>query len=329
MSDVFAPDMLPALVTALTIAVLGATLSIFVVLKRLAFIGQGVSHAAFGGVGVAMILGLHGATAAGQVGQLGVVLAFSVGAALAIAALTRSEKGRTDTAIGVVLSASMALGFVLFAINEAGHGHDVQAQTAQVEQDAHAGHDHDHDHAAHDDHGHAAQEPAQDAHAHSDEHHVIEEILFGNLLDADWGKAGAAISGTLLIVATVWALRRKLVFWAFDEPACDAYAVDSRRMTNTLLVLLALAVVISMQVVGVVLAAAVLVLPGAAALNVSSRLRVVLAWSLLVALLGASAGFVLGLGTGWPVGPTIVLVQSAMYLLSLGVKHAAPRLRSA
>lgn len=291
----------PAIIATLAVAILGAALSVFVVLKRLAFIGQGVSHAAFGGVGIALVLGIHAATTAGLLGQMSIVLVFSVGAALLISALSRAQRGRTDTAIGLVLSASMALGFVLFAINESRHAHDELGHVADA--------------------------------AHSDEHHIIEEILFGNILDTNRTKATLAVVCTLVIVSLVWALRRRLIFWAFDEPACDAYAVSSHRMTDTLLVLLAVAVVMAMQVVGVILAAAVFVLPGAAALNLSSNLRAVFAWSLIVAVLGSALGIVLGVALAWPVGPCIVLVQSAFYLftqLARGwrTKSSPGRLRS-
>ena len=301
------------IVAALVVSVMGAVLSVFVVLKRLAFIGQGVSHAAFGGVGIALLLGLHGVTAAGQVGQMAVVVAFSVAAALYIAALTRAQKGRTDTAIGVVLSASMALGFVLFAINESRHEHPEPAMV-QAEHD----HDHDHDHAGHDHGGGGAS-------GHSDEHHVIEEILFGNILETDWPRAGTAVVVAVGLIAAVWWMRRKLIFWAFDEPVCDAFGVNGQRMTNVLLVVLAIAVVMSMQVVGVILAAAVLVLPGAAALNLSSNLRGVFAWSVVVALVGCVVGLWVGLASGYPTGPCIVLAQTGCYLLSRATQSTLVR----
>lgn len=284
------PQYYPIIVAALVISILGAALSVFVVLKRLAFIGQGVSHAAFGGVGIALVLGVHGA-----IGQLGIVVAFSVLAALWIAAISRSQRGRTDTAIGVVLSASMALGFVLFTVAESGHEHDEQ--------------------------GHAHGE-------HADGHHLIEEILFGNILDTSWTNAWVAVAVSAGIGATLWFTRRKLVFWAFDEPVCDAYGVSSRRMTDLFLVLLALTVVMSMQIAGVVLAAAMLVLPGAGALNLSAKLSTVFVYAFLIAIVGAIAGLFAGLEGGYPVGPSIVLAQSVLYLASLLVRVCLVRLRS-
>lgn len=285
-------ELAPIIIAALAIALMGGALSVFVVLKRLAFIGQGISHAAFGGVGIALVLGVHGATTMGAIGQLAIVVAFSILAALWIAALTRAHHGRADTAIGVVLSASMALGFVLFTFAESGHGHD--------------------------EHGHAAAE-------HQDEHHLIEEILFGNILNTDWPKASLAIAVVIAILAVVWYIRRQLIFWAFDEPVVDAYGLNSKRITNTFLIILAVAIVMAMQIAGVVLAAAMLVLPGAGALNLSSKLRSVFVYSVLIAVGGASIGMLIGFQAGYPIGPTIVLTQSVMYLISHIAKIAATR----
>lgn len=294
--SMFAPEQLPALVAATLVALIGAPLSVFVVLKRLAFIGQGVSHAAFGGVGVALVLGVAGATMLSSMMQLLIVLGFSIGAALLISALGRTSRGRLDTAIGIVLSASMALGFVLFTIAESRHDHD--------------------------EHGHAHG-------AHADEHHVIEEILFGNILDTNWNSVWATLAGAAIILSLLWWARHKIIFWCFDEPVCNTYGVRSVRAGNLLLVLLSIAVVLSMQVVGVILAGAVLVLPGAAALHLSSKLRGVMVWAIAIALLGTFIGFAIGSQTAWPIGPSIVLVYAAAYLGALATTTASSRLRSA
>lgn len=289
------PSLVPVIVSALVIALMGGALSVFVVLKRLAFIGQGISHSAFGGIGIAMILGIHGVTTAGAIGQLAVVVAFSVLAALWIAAITRSHGGRADTAIGVVLSASMALGFVLFSVVEAGHEHTSDGMAVA---------------------------------GHEDQHHLIEEILFGNILDTNWTKAAIALGVGLAMILLTWLMRRRLIFWAFDEPVVDAFGMNSKRTTNLFMVMLALAVVLAMQIAGVVLAAAILVLPGASALNLSAKLRTVFTLSLVISLVGAVVGLAVGIEGGYPIGPMVVLVQSVIYLLALGTKSVMPKLRS-
>lgn len=87
---------------ALTALLCGA-LSFFVVLRRLAFVGSGVAHAAFGGVAVATLFGLP-------------PLAGGLAAALLVSGATaRASEGSSvseDSAVGVFTVAAMALGVV-------------------------------------------------------------------------------------------------------------------------------------------------------------------------------------------------------------------------
>lgn len=104
----------PGVLAAVALCAVGGLLSVPVVLKRLAFVGQGVSHACFGGVGLALAIGsLLGAAVSGGVMTM-VVGVFAVVAALGIARLSARGRESSDTSIGIVLSASMALGFVLY-----------------------------------------------------------------------------------------------------------------------------------------------------------------------------------------------------------------------
>jgi len=96
-----------ALAAALVIGVACGVLGFFVVLRKLAFVGVGISHSAIGGVALGMTLGVHPlATGAG----------FAVAVALGIAVLSRRGRLSEDTVIGVFFSGSMALGIVLFSL---------------------------------------------------------------------------------------------------------------------------------------------------------------------------------------------------------------------
>lgn len=108
--------MLPGVITAVLMAVMCSVLSVLVVLKRMSFIGQGISHAAFGGMGIAAVLGLT-ALGAGAVLQFGVVVGFCLAAALIISWISAKGSTSADTAIGIVLVASMCLGSILLHIS--------------------------------------------------------------------------------------------------------------------------------------------------------------------------------------------------------------------
>lgn len=98
---------LPALFAAVAIAIQCAALSVLIVLKRWAFLGQGITHAAFGGVGIAAIFGLSVG------GGFAVVAVFCVLCAVGIGALSQRERITSDTAIAVALVGAMSLGAIL------------------------------------------------------------------------------------------------------------------------------------------------------------------------------------------------------------------------
>ncbi|HSB62929.1 MAG TPA: metal ABC transporter permease [Thermoanaerobaculia bacterium] len=92
-----------ALLAGALTGLLCGTLSFFVVLRRLAFVGSGVAHAAFGGVALGTLLGW-------PPGFCG--LAFSLGVAGATARASESSGVTEDTAVGVFTVAAMATGVV-------------------------------------------------------------------------------------------------------------------------------------------------------------------------------------------------------------------------
>lgn len=273
----------PGVITGLAIAIMCAGLSVLVVLKRLAFVGQGISHAAFGGAGVVATLGWLSAAGAVSLGAFGVVFGFCLFAALAIGWLSLKGKTEADTAIGIVLVASMALGAIL--LTRAAHA---QAAGRGVS---------------------------------------WESFLFGSMDGIGWTDAALGWASAAVVLLTLWSVRRPMVFWAFDPVVARAMGVREPVMSFILMTLLALATVTAMKLAGVVLATAMLVLPGACALLFSRRWSVVLWLALAVALAGVAGGLVLGFEADWPTGPSIVVVLAAFF--GLGRVYSALQSRRA
>ena len=96
-----------ALAAVVIVGVLCGLLGFFVVLRRLAFIGVGISHSAVGGVAVGLLLGIDPRLSAAF---------FAVAVALGMFWVGRSKRLSEDAVIGVFLSASMALGLVLLSL---------------------------------------------------------------------------------------------------------------------------------------------------------------------------------------------------------------------
>jgi zinc transport system permease protein len=96
-----------------------ASLSPLVVLRRMAFVGDGMAHAAFGGIGLALFL-LSSARYDDISVQL-ITVGFCLALGVAIGKVSRradSGKLAEDSAIGVAFSVSMALGAMLIRLRE-------------------------------------------------------------------------------------------------------------------------------------------------------------------------------------------------------------------
>ncbi len=269
---------LPGMVAGGATVAMCGVLSPLVVVKRLGFIGQGVSHSAFGGIGVASLLAAWGLIASGGPAEFTVVATFCIGAALGMGSLSGrqgSARARVseDTAIGVFLVGSMAAGAIL-----------VQVARGVAE---------------------AGGRPA--------DVRSWEQILFGSVALAGPAEIVLATGALGVVAGVVWLIRRPLLFWAFDGESARAFGVPTRAVQAALMVLLALVVVTAMKVAGVVLASALLVLPGATALRLSERFSAVTAWSIASGLTGLLGGYIVAFETGWQPGPCIVGVLVALF----------------
>jgi zinc transport system permease protein len=111
-----------AVIGGLIISLVCSYLSVYVVLRRMAFIGQGISHSALGGFALGILVFGGGAAAALYVDA--VALIFCLIVALFIALTSTHAKISEDSAIGIFFVASMALG-ALFLKLAPGYNADV------------------------------------------------------------------------------------------------------------------------------------------------------------------------------------------------------------
>ncbi len=115
-TDSLISPLLAATVTAVALGVACAILSVFVVLRRWAFIGEGIAHSGFGGAGVAWMLVLLfpqalGAEQTPWIVSAAVALA-GMATALLIGYFSNRERMNFDAVVGVFLVASLAWGFL-------------------------------------------------------------------------------------------------------------------------------------------------------------------------------------------------------------------------
>ncbi len=101
-----------AFMAGLLASLLCGVIGTLVVINRLVFLSGGIAHAAYGGIGVSVFLGIP---------FLAGTLGFSLAAALVMAAVTLNARHRSDTVVGVIWAVGMALGIVLIDLTPGYH----------------------------------------------------------------------------------------------------------------------------------------------------------------------------------------------------------------
>jgi zinc transport system permease protein len=252
-----------ALLAGVVIGLLCSVLSVYVVLKRMAFIGQGISHAAFGGIALGLVVSDY--TASPDLVRNVVTAVFCIGVGMLIAAASRRGTLSADSAIGIFLAVSMALGVILIALR--------QKYTAD-----------------------------------------LMTYLFGSILAVTAADVWTAACLGIVVISIIAVLYKELLYYSFDEEMATASGLPVGVLHYLLVGILALTIVVSVKIVGVVLVSAFLVIPGAAGKLLGTRFGGMMAASVGIGVASTVAGLYLSHVLRVPSGASIVVVQFLVFL---------------
>ena len=231
---------------------------VYVVLRGMSYIGHGLSHAIFGGAVASFVTHVNFYLGAGAWGLV---------SALMINKVARRRTIGADAAIGVVTTASFAVGLALIS-RFGGFTRNFDA------------------------------------------------ALFGNVLGvtaADvWVVAGVAA----FTAAVVFFRYRQLLFATFDPEVAEVSGVRTGRTDALLAITLAATITATMNVLGVTLIAAVLVIPAVIARLLTDSFAKMLVISVVVGTLSGFVGVYLSYYLNISSGASVVLVGSAVFVVA-------------
>lgn len=141
----------------------------------------------------------------------------------------------------------------------------------------------------------------------------INQYIFGSLATLRRDDVTILLGLTVLVVAVVLVFYRKLLYVTFDESAAHIAGVNVTRMNRLLVVLTALVVVGAMQMMGVILVAAMLVIPVAAAAQLARSFKHSILLAIVAAQIAVLVGTTLSYTFGIAAGGSIVLVAIGVY----------------
>jgi manganese/iron transport system permease protein len=155
----------------------------------------------------------------------------------------------------------------------------------------------------------------------------LDHILFGDMLGIGSSDIRDTALVTLLTVSVIAVKWRDLVLHAFDPVQAQAVGLRIKLLHYGLLVLLALAIVASLKAVGIILAIAILIAPGAIAFLITRTFGVMLLAAVGVAIIASLSGIWLSFYLDSAPAPTIVLVFSLLFVMAMLVnrRQSAPQ----
>ncbi len=259
------------LISAALVGGLCGFIGVYVVLRRMSYIGHGLAHAIFGGAVVSYIMSINfyaGASAWGLVSALLINLA------------TSKRKIGADAAIGIVTTASFALGIALIS-------------------------------------------------RYKSFTRSFDAALFGNILgvtDGDLIAIVAVVAASLLIVLVGY---KFFLFTTFDPEVARYYGVPTGWADSMLALVLAATIVVSIQVLGVTMIAAAIVIPPIIARLLTNSFGAMMTLSAGVGAFCGMGGIYLSYYVDVSSGATVVLFSATLFILALAYTGLRARLATA
>ncbi len=269
------PSVRYALLGSMLLGICCGLLGSFLVVRKMALVGDALSHAVLPGVALGFLWNMNkdpvaifiGATVAGLLGTAVVNL------------LKQTTRLKEDTALGLVLASFFAVGICLMTMIQ-------RLPTGNKS--------------------------------------GIDKFLFGQAaaIGAADVQLMAVVTGVVVVVIALF--YKEFLVTSFDAGFARAVGLPVQAFHYGLMLLLAFAVVIALQAVGVVLVSAMLITPAAAAYLLTDRMhRMLLLAAVFGMVAGALGAFLSFLGNNLPTGPFMVLAATAVFAAAFlfGPRH--------
>ena len=243
-----------SLLAAVLVSVACATIGVYVVYRRMAFIGDALAHTVLPGLVVAYLYGVN---------MYGGALVAGIASSLAIGRITQNRSVSEDTAIGIVFSGMFAFGIFLMS------------RTGSFRELAH--------------------------------------MLFGNILGIPSSLLVWIALIAFAIPVVLFLLHKELELTSYDPNHAEVIGLRVDTVRYILLVVLAFTVVTAITAVGVVLTAALIITPPAAASLLTRRLVPMMVLSTAFAVFSGIAGLYASYYFNAASGAAIVLTCTVIF----------------
>ena len=258
--------LLAAVFAGITCGIVGT----YVVARRMVFLCGGVTHASFGGLGIAVYMGANPIAGA---------MVFAVLSALGIEWAGDRGRIREDSAIGIIWSVGMAVGALFMSLTPGYTSGD------------------------------------------------LSSYMFGSIVTVT--TRDVATLGVLTLFCIVGAVLwwRPVMYLAFDRDFAASQGIATRAASYIMAVIVALTIVLSIRVMGIVLLLSLFTIPAVTANAMTKSYAAITRWAAVLAVSGAVVGLFISYNLEVPPGASIIFTLTialiVVKLLTLRSKKSA------
>ena len=262
-----------ALIVGVLIALCSSLLGVTLVLKRFSFIGDGLSHVAFGAMAIASVLNITN--------NMLFILPVTVICAILFLRAGQNTRIKGDAAIAMISVGALAIGYLLM---------NLFSTSPNISGD-------------------------------------VCSTLFGStsILTLTKGEVWLCAILSVVVVAIFILFYNKIFAVTFDENFARATGTRANAYNLLIAVVIAVIIVLAMNLVGSLLISALVIFPALSAMRLFKSFRSVTISAAVLSVLSATAGILISILAGTPVGSTIVAVDIAVFLISYGIGRITGR----
>ncbi len=253
-----------AFIAGVLVSIICGIMGTLAVANRMVFLSGGIAHAAYGGIGLAHLLGWP---------YLLGTLSFSFLAALTMAAVTLNAKHRADAVIGAIWAMGMAAGIVFIDLTP---GYSVD----------------------------------------------LMSYLFGSILTVPASDIWVMLGAAVVIFAIVLFFYSDIMAFSYDEEFARIRHVPVKQTYFLMVILLALAVVLTIRVVGLIMVIALLTIPAFIAEKFTRTLWGMMILASILSAVFTISGLLLSFYFNLTASACIILAAGTGFFLALTVKTA-------
>lgn len=262
-----------ALIVGVLIALCSSLLGVTLVLKRFSFIGDGLSHVAFGAMAIASVLNITN--------NMLFILPVTVICAILLLRAGQNTRIKGDAAIAMISVGALAIGYLLM---------NLFSTSPNISGD-------------------------------------VCSTLFGStsILTLTKGEVWLCAILSIVVVAIFILFYNKIFAVTFDENFAKATGTRANAYNLLIAVVIAVIIVLAMNLVGSLLISALVIFPALSAMRLFKSFRSVTVSAAVMSVICATAGILISILAGTPVGSTIVAVDIAVFLVSYGIGRITGR----